>query len=230
MSDEQNNSEPLEKQTSRKRLYRSRRHRMIGGICGGLAEYFGIDQTLVRIAMVVLAFAGGWGIIAYIIGLVIIPEHPAEGEEEPEKHKPGDRSPGFVWGLLFIIAGLIFLSVNYGWFPWPMWRFWHFSWKFIWPLVIILIGVVLLLSRPSKKGQGAPGEGEPSAESERKLTRSRRERMIGGVCGGIADYFRLDPTLVRLLWAFGTIVSQGLGIIAYIILLIVLPEEALRTE
>jgi phage shock protein C len=60
----------------------------------------------------------------------------------------------------------------------------------------------------------------------RKLYRSRSERMIGGVCGGIAHYFNIDPTLVRLL-AVGAIFLAGSAILAYIIAWIVIPEEPL---
>ena len=49
--------------------------------------------------------------------------------------------------------------------------------------------------------------------------------MIAGVCGGIGEYFDADPTIVRLIWAFATIISAGLGIIAYIIALIIIPEK-----
>ncbi len=56
-----------------KRLYRSRDDRMIWGVCGGLAEYFGIDPTIVRIIAVVLAFASGAGILAYIILAIVVP-------------------------------------------------------------------------------------------------------------------------------------------------------------
>ena len=47
---------------------------MVGGVCGGIAEYFGIDPTLVRLAWVVLAALFGSGILAYIIAAIIIPE------------------------------------------------------------------------------------------------------------------------------------------------------------
>lgn len=57
-----------------KHLYRSRTDRMIGGVCGGLADYFGVDPTLVRVAAVLLAVANGVGVIAYIILLVVVPE------------------------------------------------------------------------------------------------------------------------------------------------------------
>jgi phage shock protein C len=49
---------------------------MIAGVCGGIAEYFSIDPTLVRIAFVILALSGGPGAIAYLILLVLIPMEP----------------------------------------------------------------------------------------------------------------------------------------------------------
>lgn len=63
---------------------------------------------------------------------------------------------------------------------------------------------------------------------ERKLYRSRRERMISGVCGGIAEYFEADPTLVRLIAVLLTLVSFGSAVVAYIVMSIVVPEEPLQ--
>lgn len=59
-----------------KKLYRSRKNSMISGVCGGVAEYFEIDATLVRLAVVLFGFVGGSAILAYIIAAVIIPKHP----------------------------------------------------------------------------------------------------------------------------------------------------------
>jgi len=56
-----------------KRLYRSRNDRMIWGVCGGLAEYFNIDPTIVRIIAVLLVFANGLGILAYLIMAIVVP-------------------------------------------------------------------------------------------------------------------------------------------------------------
>ena len=58
----------------------------------------------------------------------------------------------------------------------------------------------------------------------KKLYRSKKNRVIAGVCGGIAEYFNIDPTLVRLLWIFFVII-WGSGILAYIIAWIIIPEE-----
>ena len=57
------------------------------------------------------------------------------------------------------------------------------------------------------------------------LRRSRTDRMIAGVCGGLGNYFHVDPTLVRLLWAIGSLSTMGAGILAYIVAAIILPEE-----
>jgi phage shock protein C len=59
-----------------KKLYRSNKDKMLGGVAGGLAEYFAIDPTLVRIIFVVSLFAGGAGILAYIILWIVVPEEP----------------------------------------------------------------------------------------------------------------------------------------------------------
>ena len=60
-----------------KRLYRSRESRMIAGVCGGLAEYFDMDPTIVRLIVVAAALAAGGGILAYILAWIIVPERPA---------------------------------------------------------------------------------------------------------------------------------------------------------
>ena len=64
-----------------KKLYRSRDHRVIAGVAGGLAEYFAIDVALVRLVWLMLLFAGGAGFFAYIVGAIIIPEEPVGGAQ-----------------------------------------------------------------------------------------------------------------------------------------------------
>ena len=57
-----------------KRLYRSKNDRMIAGVCGGIAEYFGWDPSIVRLAFAIFALTGGTGLLAYIAAAVILPE------------------------------------------------------------------------------------------------------------------------------------------------------------
>ena len=68
------------------------------------------------------------------------------------------------------------------------------------------------------------------AEPSRPLTRSRDNRMLAGVCGGLAKWLGWDPTLVRVLYVLVSIFSAGFpGILVYIILWVVMPEEAAGT-
>ncbi len=60
-----------------KKLYRSKEDRKIAGVCGGLGEYFDIDPTIVRLIWLAMLFAVGSGVLAYIIGWIIVPEKPA---------------------------------------------------------------------------------------------------------------------------------------------------------
>ncbi|MBE3579702.1 MAG: PspC domain-containing protein [Caldanaerobacter subterraneus] len=59
---------------------------------------------------------------------------------------------------------------------------------------------------------------------QKKLVRSKKNRMISGVCGGIAEHLGIDPTIVRLIWAFTT-VFWGTGIILYLLAWAIIPEE-----
>lgn len=60
-----------------KRLYRSRTDRKIAGVCGGIANYFEVDPTFVRLLWILFCFLGGAGIILYIIAVIVIPLEPA---------------------------------------------------------------------------------------------------------------------------------------------------------
>lgn len=59
----------------------------------------------------------------------------------------------------------------------------------------------------------------------KRLYRSRTERLLGGVCGGIGQYYDTDPNLIRILWVVLTLLSVGIGVIAYIVAWILIPEE-----
>src|SRR5688500_12283836 len=67
-----------------KQLYRSETNKMLAGVCGGIAEYFNADPTLVRVgAVVLILITGGAGILAYIIGAIVIPVKPATTSDTP---------------------------------------------------------------------------------------------------------------------------------------------------
>jgi phage shock protein C len=87
-----------------------------------------------------------------------------------------------------------------------------------------------------ESGVESEGEEDPlraafREEEERdRLRRSRRDRVLLGVCGGLARRFDADSTLVRVLFAFVTIYSFGLAVVAYLLLALLMPEEPARPE
>ena len=60
----------------KKRLYKSDKDKKVCGVCGGIANYFDVDPTVIRLACVIFTLAGGSGLIAYIIAAIIMPEDP----------------------------------------------------------------------------------------------------------------------------------------------------------
>ena len=59
----------------------------------------------------------------------------------------------------------------------------------------------------------------------KRLYRSGKEKVLGGVCGGIAEYFGIDPVIIRLLWAVLTLLSFGVGVLAYLIAWLIIPRN-----
>jgi phage shock protein C len=68
-----------EPNSEKKRLYRAREGRVIAGVCAGLAAYLGVDPTLVRLAVAVVAVIGGIGVLLYLIAWIVIPEEDGDG-------------------------------------------------------------------------------------------------------------------------------------------------------
>ena len=137
-----------------KKLYRSKKDSMIAGVCGGIAEYFEIDPTLVRLLTVLVVFLGGAGGIAYIIAWIIIPQNPEqiiESEETEEEEggaeffhpKGGSDDKGHIWGgLILILLGLFFLAKSL--FP-------RFTFVRFWPLILVITGLILIIQSLSRK-------------------------------------------------------------------------------
>jgi len=142
------------------RLERSRANRVISGVCGGIAEYLDIDATFVRVVMVILAFPFGIGILIYFVLLFLMPNpgeatpfvRPAGTDQPADPANPVTPVAGRVVdpmvverrrngiGLLLVALGVVFLLGNVGAF-----RF--IDWRYIWPLVLIALGVYLVAQR-----------------------------------------------------------------------------------
>lgn len=112
---------------------------VIAGVCSGIADYFAIDPILVRLAFIAVTFAGGAGILAYIVLWIVMP--PAPRGEPLRPVRTGVTSNGGIWlGALLIVVGGLFLVGNTG-------ILWWWSWSFFWPLALIALGLLLLSRR-----------------------------------------------------------------------------------
>lgn len=154
------------------RLERSATNRVIGGVCGGVAEYLAVDATLVRVVFVFTAFiTAGLGVLGYIVLLVLMPlpgqpapfttSSPSSAATDTTARMEGDSSvltpttatpidPAarhaeaerrrMAFGYVLIALGVAFLLSNAGVF-----RF--VQWQYLWPVVLIGIGVLFLVQR-----------------------------------------------------------------------------------
>jgi phage shock protein C len=141
-----------------RKLYRSKTDRMVSGVCGGLAQYFSIDVTLVRLLFLLLLVFGGGGFFIYIVLAIIVPEEGSTADTPQEVMQAnaqdfasrarelgqgfGAASPSasnrqgpLLFGGVLIALGVLFLVQN----------LLRINLSQYWPLILIVIGVALLV-------------------------------------------------------------------------------------
>ncbi|KAA3648766.1 MAG: PspC domain-containing protein [Chloroflexi bacterium] len=123
------------------KLYRSRSDRWMAGVCGGLANYLGIDSSIVRIFFALLTFANGIGLLIYIVMAIVMPQAP-EGFEESAPTVPlwENRQASYLVGTGLVLLGVFYLVDNLN-LPWLYWL----DFGFLWPVALIFAGSLLLL-------------------------------------------------------------------------------------
>lgn len=124
-----------------KRLLRSSTNKIIGGVCGGLGEYFDIDPVFVRIVTVLLALTTGFGLLAYIIAWIIMPKREFEFTQKEVKPHPELKASSwnkYLPGMILIAIGILLL-VRENWY--------WFRWDEFWPVLIIVGGLCLIFRR-----------------------------------------------------------------------------------
>ena len=145
-----------------KRLYRSRDNRVIAGVCGGLADYFGLDPTLVRVGMAALVVFDGMGLVAYIAMALIVPKESmrvasptqvveanieeladtaeAFGERMEQALTSTTRpshAPRAVLGAAIVVLGAFLLLRNFN-------LLWWIDPRWLWPGVLIMGGLAVI--------------------------------------------------------------------------------------
>lgn len=208
-----------------KRLYRSKKEKVIAGVCGGLAEYLNLDPVVVRILAVFSAFTG-IGVLLYIAAILIVPENPnhviLEGEVQatPKMELKGDWNLAI--GVVLVIFGAIFLLNQFDLMPLGLMQFNFFPWRIIWPLVFVAAGIYLLTS-----GNAARESARNVRDwaKEQNLHKSATDKKIAGVCGGFGKHFGIDSNIIRIALVFLAIVTHGFAFLAYLAAAILMRNE-----
>lgn len=172
-----------------KQLYRSATNRMIAGVCGGLADFFDVDATLFRVLFVAVTFLGGAGVLVYVILWIIIPlptsntqdskmrmeefKNEAKGfvQHTAEQMKQGNQGAhatsasrtqrALAIGLI-VLGGLIIVK---NFLP-------HISYTYVWPVILVVVGVWLLWQAQPTSVKSA---NDTQEISEKKVTDAKTE-------------------------------------------------------
>lgn len=133
------------------------------------------------------------------------------------------RNLGIIAGAVLIAVGAWFILERIaGPLMQPLRAALDFMWSIGWPLALVGLGVLLIVRRDAMR--------PPGSLEGRRLYRSRTDRMVGGVLGGLAVYLSMEATLLRIIFALLIVLGGfGPGIIAYIVAMAIVPEEPLST-
>jgi phage shock protein C len=149
-------TKPTQQKVKSNRLYRSESDRMLAGVCGGIAEYFGIDSSIVRLIFIGIILLGGSGVIFYLVLWLVLPSKSDKSKEVEEIMKKNTaelkntaesvakearemshKSGKSVWGLFLIGFGLVLLLQNFGFAHYLML-------DKTWPVILVVLGFLAL--------------------------------------------------------------------------------------
>jgi phage shock protein C len=147
------------------RLYRDEQYKKIGGVCAGLAEYFNVDVSLVRVLFVLAVVLGGGGGLAYLILWIIVPAKPLVSPADeffnssqsqsvyedrpfvtPGFEKKKDHKGRYIGGLILIVLGVFIMLEEYDIVP-------DIDFNLIWPVGIIVLGLIFIFGFWTKHPQ-----------------------------------------------------------------------------
>ncbi|MBQ5688970.1 MAG: PspC domain-containing protein [Bacteroidales bacterium] len=129
-----------------RKLSRNSMNKVIGGVCSGLADFFGLDVALVRIAFVIAFMFASFGFWLYIILWIVLPvdgQQATANSQQPTANSqaPESKVKSVLAGSFVILIGLLFLINNFIPINWV--------WK-LWPLILVAIGVVMIITSSKK--------------------------------------------------------------------------------
>lgn len=128
-----------------RRPTRPRDDRVVAGVAAGVGRWLGVDAAVVRVGFVVLAVAGGWGVVLYLAGWALLPEPPPGGPEPPARRPPdATRAAGF--GLVVLGVLLVLRATGAG-----------FVDAVVWPVALLGVGLAVTWQQVGDRDPGRPG-------------------------------------------------------------------------
>ena len=132
-----------------KKLQRDTQHKVIGGVCSGLANYFGIDTALVRVLFAIALLVFGTGFWLYVLLWILMPSGNAAASGEASYVVSPDGAVSSTKSKSGMAAGLILIGIGalgllHRFVP-------QFNWQMAWPILLIILGILLIVPRKDKK-------------------------------------------------------------------------------
>ncbi len=198
-----------------KKLSRSNKNVIIAGVCSGIAEYLNIDPAYIRIIGILTLFFNSWSAAAYLIVALFLPVHTSQNDfSELEKEKIRKENFRIILSGVLLFTGFRFSLEAYE--IRTAAQFFFLSNNVFVALIVLAYGVYFLY-------------GYRKCEEQKKMfvqffSRSEKDKILLGVCGGLANYLCIDSSAVRIIFILAAILTLGLFCAAYLILAIAAPS------
>ncbi|MEZ4770102.1 MAG: PspC domain-containing protein [Caldilineales bacterium] len=219
--------------SAEQQLYRSITNRSVAGVCGGLGERFGVDVGIIRLAWLFSVFLTmGISLIPYAVLALAVPkesqEHAAaKAVPSSDLWQQVRSNPALLYGALLVMIGAVLLLNVLGLLPWRLETLWGAFWALALPLAVIGVGVFLVLGVMGKAPDWRQWRDLRGTGYRMPLRRSRADRTIAGVCGGVARFFQIDPLVVRIGYVMLTVLTGfAPGVVIYALAAFFIPQEA----
>ena len=219
--------------TAERSLYRSITNRSVAGVCGGLGERFHVDVGIIRLVWLFATFlTAGVALIPYAVLALAIPKESQE--HAAAKTVPATdlwrqvrSNPALLYGALLVMIGAVLLLNAVGLLPWRLQTLWGAFWALALPLALIAAGVFLVLGVMGRAPDWRQWRDLRGTGYRMPLRRSRDDRTIAGVCGGVTKFFQIEPLVVRIGYVMLTVLTGfAPGVVTYALAAFFIPQEA----
>lgn len=193
-----------------KKFQRSKSNVVIAGVCSGIAEYLNTDAAIIRVIALLTLLLGSWSAVAYLLTALLLP-----AEQNPKLLLPEEmkalRKENFrtVLSGLMILTGFHFALLSFG--IGDSSRIFILPHSFIFPVIAFAIGIYLLV-------RTTPEVTFVEEFHTEKFFRSKTDKKIFGVCGGLGKYLNIDSSSLRIIFILCTLLTLGMFVLFYLLL------------